>query len=678
MSFFRSIRDAFHRDVQKTTKTTVATQGVNNQITLSALCDAYGNLFAQVRPLVDEMITVEPYGVGRNGASLPMARTPELVTLRNPNKDMGGEEFMDAMFTTWLTEDELLVRVWKRGNGKIYGYSLIPPGSRQVAYNGEETFRFTENGEYLTLTRDEVLVLRYSRSPRDYDKGVSPASSVFTWTQVDDLMAQFQRAFIENGAIPASITFIRASTKEKFVEAKNELESQLKGPENRNKTLYVWRAFDNRSGMDVDQVEIKTVQGPNSTLAIKEIMSIINDKINKAFGVSNFILGDDSSAKYDNAELSDLQFTKRRVYPALRKFWSEFQHELDRVTGGLGYAIQFDLDVPELTDRLKTRAETAKIHAETLTSLINGGAMPSAAVSALELSDEWLHVADGIYRRAFSSGGATTTNFTLENKQANTLGHPRSVKASKKTGDATPSSITWEEGETRARQIYGQLMRIAEAIAKDMSLPTEEVIDAITDLLTDEANDGANAGAEHIVGYDLQTAVKGEIKAILDGDGYHVSPEFTERIKERTTTLLDRFTSDTKDKVANVLSTSRKKELSAEEIEEELSKIMPNARAQIIARNETVFAFRAGRLANDEYLAKKYDLKIKKVWRTSGDSDVCPVCAEMNGKTVGLRDAFPEEASHDHAWTHSSWNLDGEIPQAHVNCRCYYDEEVIL
>ena len=674
MTFLEKIRNVIApKDKKTTAKTTVATQGVNNQITLNALCDAYSNLFAQVRPLVDEMITVEPYGVGRNGAQLPATRTPELAILRTPNIDMGGDEFMDAMFTTWLTEDELLVRVWKKGNGKIYGYSLIPPGSRQVAHNGEETFRFTENGEYLTLTRDEVLVLRYSRSPRNYDKGVSPASSVFTWTQVDDLMAQFQKAFLENGAIPASITFIRASTKERFNEARDELEHQLKGPENRNKTLYVWRAFDNASGTDVDQVEIKTIQGPNSTLAIKEIMSAINDKINKAFGVSNFILGDDSSAKYDNAELSDLQFTKRRVYPALRKFWSEFQHELDRVTGGLGYAIQFDLDVPELTDRLKTKAETAKIHAETLTNLINGGALPSAAVSALELPNEWLHVADGIYAK---------TTATLDKKQKLSItsiesSTPTRAAVDSRATDAVMSSVVWEDGEENAKHIYNELMKIAGAIAADLKLPTDEVVDAIVQILTEEADAGANTGAKHIVGFNLADAVKNDIEITLEGDGYHVSDEFKKRIEERTRILVERYTGDVQERVEKVLADPEAKAMSANELEKELSKAMPRKRAQTIARNETVFAFRAGRLANDEYLAKKYDLKIEKVWRTSGDGAVCPVCKAMNGKAVALRSPFPEEADHDHAWTHSTWNLDGEVPQAHVNCRCYYDEVVV-
>ena len=129
---------------------------------------------------------------------------------------------------------------------------------------------------------------------------------------------------------------------------------------------------------------------------------IINDHLNKAFGVSNFILGDDSSAKYDNAELSDYQFIKRRVYPALMSFWDQFQFELDRIVDGLGYAIQFELELPDLTERLKVKAEIKSIRSDNLMRLIQAGSPPLAAVKALGLGKEWQGVAMGIYGRVLA------------------------------------------------------------------------------------------------------------------------------------------------------------------------------------------------------------------------------------------------------------------------------------
>ena len=338
------------KDATRRRKARDIAQELSNQFFLSPLCSDYENLFAQVRPLINELKTVMPYGVTDRGTRLSPSKTPELEWLKNPNEDMGWSEFADAMFSAWLTEDELDIHLWRDKRDRVIGYTILPPQSRiYLGYGRWEWQVMTTEGEEI-LDEDQVMRLRFSRNPRDLQKGISPASAVRIWAQIDDLIAQYQRAYFENGAIPATITFITASTYDKYDKTRKELENKLKGAHNRNKTVYAWRQFDNDTGQSVDQVEVKTIQGNNSTLAIKEIVEIVNDRLNKAVGVSNFILGDDSSAKYDNAELSRHQFIKNRVYPALVSFWNQFQHELDRLTGGLGYAITFDLEIPELTE----------------------------------------------------------------------------------------------------------------------------------------------------------------------------------------------------------------------------------------------------------------------------------------------------------------------------------------
>ena len=396
MGLINNIRDAFRRQKPRRFAKELA-----NQLYLSPICSDYENLFAQVRPLIDEMKSVMPYGVGRNGARLADNRTPELAWLKNPNDDMGWAEFADLMFATWLTEDELDVHVWKQGN-KVIGYTIVPPECRIYLGQGRWQWQVITTDGLEILTEEEVMRLRFSRSPRNVERGVSPASAVRVWAQIDDLISQYQRAYFENGAIPATITFITASTQEKYEATRRELENNLKGARNRNKTVYAWRQFNNDTAQSVDQVEVKTIQGNNSTLAIKEIVSIVNDRLNKAIGVSNFILGDDSSAKYDNAELTRQQFLEHRVYPALMSFWNQFQHELERITGGLGYGISFDLVIPELTERAKAKAETGRIRSEALVNLISAGASAEGAVQALGLSDEWKLAAAGIYAKSMA------------------------------------------------------------------------------------------------------------------------------------------------------------------------------------------------------------------------------------------------------------------------------------
>lgn len=678
MSLWSRLTDAV---ANRGSKTTVS-QEENYRIHVSALCSAYENLFAQVRPLIDEMKIVRPYGVGRNGARLAVARTPELAVLDYPNEEMGWAEFADAMFATWLTEDELNIHIHfaDKSRRKIIGYTLLPVGSRmRDLSDGRSYFKIhTRQGEE-RIYSDEVATLRFSRSPRNLDKGVSPASSVFVWSQIDDMVAQYQRAFFENGAVPATITFIKARTRDDYDLKRAKLEHGLKGAKNKNKTIYVWRQLLD-DGSEGDEIEIKTIQGNNSTLAIKELTDIVNDKLNKAVGVSNFILGDDSSAKYDNAELSDHQFTKRRVYPALISFWSQFQHELDRITGGLGYGISFDLEIPELTDRIKTKAEIAKSHYETLRGMIEAGSMPSAAVSALGLGKDWQSVADGMYRQHQNDRALAVVENTVEATESRS----EAVQDSKPIVEPSKDDVQAYEpvfglGEENEKKIYDLLMEYAEKIVEqNPDIDTDKLVEELNKILDVVANDGSNAGYEAIQGLVYGTEVAEQIAEFFEGEGYHLSDEFYDRMTRRSDALVRAFGDDTKKVVEGIFAEAREKGMTANELSDRLADAMPKARAEMIARNETVHAFRAGRLETDEYIQDNYGVQIDTIWRIA-DANACDVCKAMNGTRIPLGEAYPDHESHDgedYYWEHTDWNDNGRLPNAHVNCRCYFDEVV--
>lgn len=678
-------------------------QEIANRLSVAPICSNYENLFAQVRPLINQMKTVRPYGVSVNGKRLPVTRTPELQLLDAPNDDMGWADFADLCFATWLTESELDIHVWFDRGGNVAGYTVLPPQTRHNRGRGViEWQTLNDNGDLVTYTEDSVMRLRFSRSPRNPDMGVSPATSVAIYAQIDDLFGQYQRAYIENGAVPASITFITASTKEKFLETKAELEGKLKGAENRNKTVYAWRQLldDGSAG---DQIEVKTIQGDNSTLAMRELMGIVNDRLNKAVGVSNFLMGDDSSAKYDNAELSDNVFTRRVVYPALLSFWSQFQSELDRITGGLGYGIDFEIEIPDLTDRLKTKSETAEKNVGSLTKLIEAGSTPLGAVRALELGDRWNEVATAIYSSKVAkssvegSAGMSTPQAqdTKTDDLPGTLLEKLDVKATLDTvstvDDADPEEVEWNEDEKDEEAIYNGLMDLAEAEAYDalanseVEVPeeiagnvpkttAEGVVDAIVDILVGSAENGARDGfkavSEQLQGEQREeVAKKAEAPVVSDG--------LQGRLKVRTEDLVGRYGEYTRTVVDNALL--NEKPQSAAQIRKTLQKVIPKGRAALIARNETTYALRSGQLDADKAVAEQYGLKISLIWRCHHDGATCPVCAAMDGEETELGTAFPDSVEKDgvkHAWEHSIWNDSGEIPDAHVNCRCYYEEKV--
>lgn len=688
MGLIQNFRDAILQNRRE--RASAVTQEFRNTLFASPICSDYENVFAQARPLVDAMVQVEPYGVGRNGARLDRARTPELNLIFEPNEDMGGIEFLDTMFSTWLTEKQLYIHAHKRGR-KIIGYTLLPPNSRVNAGTGKCYWQvYNADGTIERLYDDEVMTLHYSRNPRTLE-GVSPASSVRYYAQIDDLLAQFEKAYLENGAIPASVTIIRASTQAKFNDVRRELEGQLKGASNRNKTLYLWRQFNNDDGTERDQVEVKTIQGNNNTLAIQELVNVINDRLNKAYGVSNFIMGDDSSAKYDNAELSDFQFTRRRVKPALVKFWAQFQHELDRITGGLGYAINFHLDMPELTERRKVEAETMEKTTQNLVRLIEAGSHPSEACEAMGLNiEKWLNVAVGIYTRvladkeaerslAIASGNQTQTQDVHFNSTLTSADHANCQHLHQTADYYQPFS----EDEQLEKKIFNRLMALARAIfAEDPSINLEEIQDQIFELLEEEANRGGVEALEAISLIADETTEEA-LKEML-ASGVTISEGLSQRLKERSDYLVKGFDRHTREIMRSVLETEEP--LTAQQIKERLAQVLPTGKAATIARNETVYAFKSGRLELDESIAKKYDLPITLTWHTSPEAgEVCPACAAMEGKKTKLGTAFvpvPVQIEKKdgtvvtETWTPTEWNDDGRIPNAHTNCKCYFTESI--
>lgn len=678
MSILERIRDSFGSKSRRAQSRDFARE-LSYQLHLSPICSDYENMFAQVRPLIDEMKVVMPYGIGKNGARLPETRTPEIAWLKNPNDEMGWAEFADAMFATWLTEDELDIHVWKNKRGEVEGYTIIPPQCRIYLGYGRWEWQVMTTKGLEVLYEDEVMRLRFSRSPKDLQRGVSPASSVRVWAQLDDLVAQYQRAYFENGAVPATITFIRASSEAKYNATRHELENNTRGARNRNKTVYVWRQFDNDTGDEKDQIEVKTIQGNNSTLAIKEIVSIINDRLNKSIGVSNFILGDDSSAKYDNAELSDHQFTKRRVYPALISFWNQFEHELERVIGGsLGYAISFDLEIPELTERVKVKAEINRIRSESLINLISAGASATGAVKALGLPDNWQIAADGIWAKGVA--GQLNAPISIEYKAPKSL--PKAQTKTNKDAKHCKCHHTIDElpPMTEAeRKVYDLLIMLGKSImAQDNRTDVDQTIAEMTQMLQDDAQSGAKEGAkalEMLANEDVAS----EIKNILKSNEVYTSEKLKNKIADRTKLLVRGYSDYTTTVMNEILATSEG--LTANEIKKRLSEVMPKSRAELIARNETMYAIKSGRIEQDQTLAEKYGLQIKLVWRTSHDNKVCPVCAAMDGKETRLGKAFVDTVETEDgeivSWDHSSWNDNGKIPDAHPNCRCYFDEVLV-
>jgi hypothetical protein len=240
--------------------------------------------------------------------------------------------------------------------------------------------------------------------------------------------------------------------------------------------------------------------------------------------------------------------------------------------------------------------------------------------------------------------------------------------------------------EKAEKAIYDQLMKIVEAAFDGIEIPEEEVRKIVDEILSQQATDGANAGAKAISGMAFGDDVTNAIKTQLENDGYHLSDDFNKKMDARTSYLINKLADESKSIAQSTLLRGEEEGLSANQIRQNLQSAMPRYRAELIARNETVNAFRAGRLENDQYLQNTYGLKLGMTWRCTHDSKTCPICEAMDGKTVAISQSFPtidvEVENKDGrtktlSWSHDIWNDECHLTNAHPNCRCYFDEVVL-
>jgi hypothetical protein len=100
------------------------------------------------------------------------------------------------------------------------------------------------------------------------------------------------------------------------------------------------------------------------------------------------------------------------------------------------------------------------------------------------------------------------------------------------------------------------------------------------------------------------------------------------------------------------------------DLEDQVSVHFGEGRAERIAITEVTRAYATGQQMAGEALRAEFpDVRVVKVWFTNADDIVCPVCAPLDGKEVGIDESF--ESGIDN-------------PPAHPNCRCWTESSTAL
>nr|UVX39238.1 MAG: portal protein [Bacteriophage sp.] len=650
--------------------------------------DTYDNIFPYVNAIAQRFSTVIPYAVTQDSQKLDP--TPAaLRALYAPNDTYSCLEFLKLIASGILTQSHVDILIWTtEGPGgditpdNITGYTLLPSNSR--IYNDTRsdwyhhvTMDLGDGPRTYEFTRNETIALSYSRHPDDPTRGISPSMTIKKWANVDDMIADYERGFFGNNAVPAGMLGIVSENAEDFHRNRTRLEETFRGAGNNNGIVYNMIPVDPMTHKPSQTSKLAWVpfQNSNDSLDLQTVNDVVNARLANALAVPDIIRGIDNGQTYANAEMAERAFIENTLKPLCMTVWDKWQFELDRITGGLGYGITFHLDLPAQTEVEKVQAETQQIRIDNLTKLINMGATVESAAEALGLPDA--------YHR-----------LTLHPTTANTPLLPSSKKnkrASRPADDKPAESHLLTATRTYVNRVI-QLTRRSQAGLRDdlETIGQQWVNDVEDDLITHLTAYARKTGMklEQVltawaelhpdtpIAAEVQDYTQNDWQKLYDWTNLptNVQNAYLDHLEAIANTSSKAITTKTLD----LLNRADKEQWDAHRLQEELTR-MGNDHAELIARCETVQAQRLGSLYSAKNMSETLGVRLQKVWRTTGDGNTCDFCKHMEGTAIGLDSTYLSTGASIEANGHTYVNNFESMttPNGHPNCRCYEDYEVM-
>lgn len=666
--------------------------------------DSYAQIFPYSNAIAGRFSTIIPYAVDAQGERINPA-PPALKALYAPNDQFSCLEFLKFIANSILTQSHLDILIWTNQGDyiqaggditpdNIAGYTFLPQDSRQwdsshTTWTHRVTMTVNGRLETRTFTRNETIALSYSSHPLDPSRGISPAQTIRKWANVDDMIADYERGFFANGAVPAGMMGIVSTNADDFTRTKNQLEQAFQGAGRNNGVVYNMIPVDPLSGKPSDTGKLVWVpfQQANNSLDLSSLNNVVNSRLASALAVPDIVRGIDNGQTYANAEQAERAFIENTLKPLCMTVWDKFQFELDRITGGLGYGINFTLDVPAQTDVRKVQADTQAVQVDTLIKLINAGANVESAVKALHLPDEY---------NALELGPSIPSLFAKPEAQQIDSQIQAAKSDDVKTEPVKPNvgESTVGKAAKLVRKYYRDLIDLnlaAHSFAKtavDSGEIQAELVDGLFAIYEPEIVAYANSTGKTIIQAMQELAkTNPDIAKILDTwtptqisalVGWETLPDtFEKAYKHYLDNTVAVATGTASKSIAKIIEQGIKDKLDYRELVKQLYGLLDDNRAELLAGNELRNAERLGNLYSAQNLSKKTGVTLKKVWHTSGldagsEQEPCKFCAHMNGKVVGLAESFMDEGA--------TVDIDGETftndyismttAAAHPRCRC--------
>jgi phage portal protein BeeE len=705
--------------------------------------DTYASAYPSIRAISNEYMTVLPKAIDGNGKPV---KSNILDALYHPNQLDSVVSFNEKIAVSTLVLPKTYILVWRNERGEAR------PGG-DFGFKGKNIagFTFLENPgisrrdgkTYYNVgsqwfTEDEVIVLNGGVDPHNLYGGYSPTEAACRWITLDDYIADFQKGFFENNAIPAGMFVITAATTTEFEDIVANLKRRHKGAGNNNNVTYSHAPVDPATGKPAQpKIEWIPFQQSNKDIDFKSLFEQANHRIDQAYGVPAIVKGIDDAATYANAQVAEAGFAKRAVLPLLTRNYAQLTHELNRITGGMGIAITFDYEIPSIADEEKVVAETHVIHANLLNSLEQNGYSLDSIVDAFDLPK----------RIKLLKKGEQAAVIDNDKPQVDEGGEVESSPDPEKIDGVTPLNKVERELHcsacdrflgTTTQESYQDKLKCSNSKCKVLDVPTVKTVKTVKEAakstnpkaqltpsdeelyitqLESVTRDFMQAEVDRAIAAvdSTQSATEQELEEFLDeamrvivsvlvvsgaiqysegiallissglsADGtsyFQLSDTQIDRYRKYLKNVGESYSSDTQASIQAVLDRANVDGWTAQELKSELRNIMDTDeyRVKRLARSEVNRSQQMGNIYSMEQITEETGIEFRKVWNISRD-DACEYCRAMNGKAVPNTETFvPVGGEIEGADGGELVNdfVSMEVAQAHPNCGCFLTYEVV-
>lgn len=359
---------------------------------------AFDNTYPSVSKIANAFMVIRPYAIDSNGK--PLQKMPAVDKLYHPNQQMSSVDFRQALAVSALSHRTTYILVWHRGeNGEAVagGGGVTPDNIAGYTFLEDCYIKVVDGHKYykspslkFEFSDREVIEISAGIDPNDLTAGYSPTQAVKKWANIDDYIASYEGGLFENDAVPSGQFVIVAPTVEAFNAIVDEMQAKHRGSGNNNNVQYIHRPISADTGaVSPAQIEWIPFSQSNKDMSLETIFKQVNDKIDSTFGVPASIRGVNDNNTYASVKVDERIFVRWTLKPFATKIWTRFTHELNRITGGLGYAITFDVEIPSIADEEKVDAERKKVEADIITQMLDRGYSLDSIVDAFEFSNAY-------------------------------------------------------------------------------------------------------------------------------------------------------------------------------------------------------------------------------------------------------------------------------------------------